>query len=179
MWCWSWSPRSSFVLVVGASAAAAAPAIAVWHGPTDRPRVALTFDDSFNLPYAPRTVQAMIDAGLKATVFVMAQDVNAHPDVARMIAQGGFEIGDHTVDHLLLTALPYGVMLNEIGAGARRVRPGDRAPDGPVLPPALRQEQRPGAARRRREGVHARVPLERRRAGLAGHLGGPDREATC
>ena len=106
------------VLVAASSAAAAGPAALVWHGPTDRPRVALTFDDNFNPPNAPRTVQAMIDAGLKATVFVMSQDVYAHPDVARMIAQGGFDIGDHTANHLLLTTVPYAVMLNEIGAGA-------------------------------------------------------------
>jgi peptidoglycan/xylan/chitin deacetylase (PgdA/CDA1 family) len=111
---------AAFALLLGAggSASAATPATLVWHGPTDRPRVALTFDDGFQLPYAPLTIQAMVDAGLKATVFVMAEDVNAHPDVARMLAQGGFEIGDHTVDHKLLTSLPYDAVLNEIGGGA-------------------------------------------------------------
>jgi peptidoglycan/xylan/chitin deacetylase (PgdA/CDA1 family) len=106
------------LLAVGVAAAAAAPATLVSSGPTDRPRVALSFDDGFNPPYAPRTVQVMIDAGLKATVFVTAQDVNAHPEVARMIAQGGFEIGDHTIHHPLLTSLAYGSILNEIGGGA-------------------------------------------------------------
>ena len=108
----------SLLLAASGSASAASPATLVWHGPTDRPRVALTFDDGFQLPYAPLTIQAMVHAGLKATVFVMAEDVNAHPDVARMLAQGGFEIGDHTVDHKLLTSLPYDAVLNEIGGGA-------------------------------------------------------------
>jgi len=101
------------------AAALAAPATVVRHGPTHKPRIALTFDDGLSPPRAAATVQVLRDYDVRATIFVMAQDVYAHPEVARQIAAGGFEVGDHSASHVSLPTVSYGRMLQEIGAGAR------------------------------------------------------------
>lgn len=66
-----------------------------WRGPTDRPEVALTFDDGPHPVHTRKVLDLLDSAGAKATFFVLGSKVEAHPDVAREIVKRGHGLGVH------------------------------------------------------------------------------------
>jgi peptidoglycan/xylan/chitin deacetylase (PgdA/CDA1 family) len=74
------------------------------HGPKTKRAVALTFDDG----PGPQT-QALLDTldnyHVKATFFMIGENVDRYADIAREIARRGHEIGNHTYSHPLYNAI--------------------------------------------------------------------------
>ncbi|MHC5905320.1 polysaccharide deacetylase family protein [Streptomyces sp. S6] len=66
--------------------------------------VALTFDDG---PVADtkRLLNTLSDRGVKATFYLVGQNVQRNPSIAKAIAKGGHQIGNHSWDHADLTKL--------------------------------------------------------------------------
>jgi peptidoglycan/xylan/chitin deacetylase (PgdA/CDA1 family) len=62
-------------------------------------KVALTFDDGPNDPYTPQLLDILGRHQVKATFFMLGQFVHARPDLARMVAEAGHVIGNHTFSH--------------------------------------------------------------------------------
>ena len=83
----------------GASPGSAAAAVVVRRGPTDVKRIALTFDDNYQGPNATRTLAVLEKYHVPATFFVIGHYVDLGPELAKAIAAGGFEVGDHTRSH--------------------------------------------------------------------------------
>jgi peptidoglycan-N-acetylglucosamine deacetylase len=71
-------------------------------GSTPRPMIALTFDDGPSPEWTPGVLDALRDAGARATFFVLGRQVRAHPDIARRIVDEGHELASHGEDHSLL-----------------------------------------------------------------------------
>jgi peptidoglycan/xylan/chitin deacetylase (PgdA/CDA1 family) len=71
------------------------------HGPRTRARAALTFDDGPG-PSTPRVLDALADAGIRATFFVLGRQVERHPALVRRIAAEGHELASHGYDHGIL-----------------------------------------------------------------------------
>lgn len=65
---------------------------------TEQKVVALTFDDGPNPPYTEQLLQTLEDKGVKATFFLVAQQAERFPDVAKRIAAQGHEVGGHSCD---------------------------------------------------------------------------------
>ncbi|MDF7799736.1 polysaccharide deacetylase family protein [Pontiellaceae bacterium B1224] len=65
---------------------------------TDQSVVALTFDDGPNPPYTEQLLQTLEEKQVKATFFLIGQEVTAHPETARQILNNGHEIGGHSSD---------------------------------------------------------------------------------
>jgi peptidoglycan-N-acetylglucosamine deacetylase len=61
--------------------------------------VALTFDDGPSAVWTPRILDALKEANVKATFFMLGMHVQKYPEIARRVAQEGHEIGNHTYDH--------------------------------------------------------------------------------
>lgn len=95
----------------------AAPATTVTRGPTIRPRIALTFDDNYQPSRALATIDVLERYQVPATMFVIGSAVTAYPSITRAIADGGFEVGDHSQSHAALTGLSRSSLLREVGAG--------------------------------------------------------------
>lgn len=66
--------------------------------------VALTFDDGPNRSTAD-LLKVLRRAHVRATFFMLGIQVQQFPQVARAVARGGHEIGDHTWDHKDLTRM--------------------------------------------------------------------------
>jgi len=116
----------------------AAPATKVTRGPTDRPRIALTFDDNNQPARALAVIDVLERYNVPATMFLIGKSVTAYPGLTRAIADGGFEVGDHSRSHAVLTSLSWTALVSEIGAGSvafnratgRRTAPLMRPPYG-------------------------------------------------
>lgn len=61
--------------------------------------VAVTFDDGPDRDGTPEVLDALDAASIKATFFLVADQVEAHPDLAREIASRGHEVQAHCATH--------------------------------------------------------------------------------
>jgi peptidoglycan/xylan/chitin deacetylase (PgdA/CDA1 family) len=66
---------------------------------------ALTFDDGPNATYTPQVKAALDSLGVKATFFLVGQEVDARPDLVRLVANAGHWVGNHSYTHADLTTL--------------------------------------------------------------------------
>ena len=69
-------------------------------------RIALTFDDGPDPTWTPRIAATLVRLGVPATFFVVGERVVRYPDVVAELTRDGFELGNHTFQHVDLSALP-------------------------------------------------------------------------
>jgi cellulose synthase/poly-beta-1,6-N-acetylglucosamine synthase-like glycosyltransferase/peptidoglycan/xylan/chitin deacetylase (PgdA/CDA1 family) len=92
-------------------------------------RVALTFDDGPDPTWTPRIAATLLRLGVPATFFEVGDHVIQYPGITKSLAEDGFEIGNHTFNHVGLAGLPgwqreLQISLTESAiAGAADVRP--------------------------------------------------------
>ncbi len=67
--------------------------------------VAMTFDDGPHPENTPRLLDMLKARNIKATFYVIGNNVNLYPGVLRRTVQEGHEIGNHTQTHRLLSKL--------------------------------------------------------------------------
>ncbi|MFD8981509.1 polysaccharide deacetylase family protein [Streptomyces sp. NPDC059564] len=96
--------------------------VEIGHGPRDRPAVALTFHGNGD-PAIARSVLAEAEkAGARVTVLAIGTWLDAHPDMARRVLDGGHELGNHTQRHLAINDLPEAEAYAEITGCAQRLK---------------------------------------------------------
>lgn len=76
------------------------------HGPVGHNEVALTFDDGPTPGVTELILDELKRRELKATFFMIGEQIAAAPDLARRVLAEGHEIGNHTYTHPKLTTLP-------------------------------------------------------------------------
>ncbi|GGZ77187.1 polysaccharide deacetylase family protein [Streptomyces echinoruber] len=94
----------------------------ITHGPRDRPRVALTFHGQGDPALARALLAAAETHGARLTVLAVGSWLDAHPEMARRILDGGHDLGNHTQRHVAVNALPEIEARAEITGCARRLR---------------------------------------------------------
>lgn len=73
---------------------------ALWRiNPTERV-VYLTFDDGPILEVTPRVLEILRNYGVKATFFMVGDNVRKYPEVFEMVKSDGHRLGNHTFNHL-------------------------------------------------------------------------------
>jgi peptidoglycan/xylan/chitin deacetylase (PgdA/CDA1 family) len=110
-------------------------------GNTHKRLVALTFDDGPHENWTLRLIAELKATHTPATFFLVGKQVDKFPELVQLEVLNGFEIGNHTYDHVDLTQIPpelIGFELEECdrairratGSGARFFRPpgGERDP---------------------------------------------------
>jgi cellulose synthase/poly-beta-1,6-N-acetylglucosamine synthase-like glycosyltransferase/peptidoglycan/xylan/chitin deacetylase (PgdA/CDA1 family) len=99
----------------GASDPALHGATAIWRidgnrlAPGEAPvgrRVALTFDDGPDPRWTPQIAAVLRRWGVPATFFMVGEHVVRYPGLVATLQDDGFEIGDHTFNHVDLTTIP-------------------------------------------------------------------------
>ena len=72
----------------------------IYHSrPNDRMEIALSFDDGPHPKLTPVILSILAEYGIKATFFMVGENVGYYPAAARAVADGGHEIGNHTFSH--------------------------------------------------------------------------------
>jgi peptidoglycan/xylan/chitin deacetylase (PgdA/CDA1 family) len=83
-------------------------------GDNSVPEVALTFDDGPDPTYGPQVAAILKVKHVPATFFLVGMRVKQYPQVARLLAGDGFELGNHTYNHQDLPALKPHEIANEL-----------------------------------------------------------------
>lgn len=94
---------------------------AVFRVDTDRPYVALTFDDGPDPAYTPRVLELLAESGITATFFVVGVNAIAHRDLIRQEVEAGHTFGNHTRTHADLERLTPGQVAAEIEGGEKDI----------------------------------------------------------
>jgi peptidoglycan-N-acetylglucosamine deacetylase len=81
------------------SAHANLPGIIYWHGDAGEKKIALTFDDGPNEPYTSEILAVLRQERVRATFFMVGENVERYPDTAREIVREGHAIGNHSYSH--------------------------------------------------------------------------------
>ena len=73
---------------------------ATWRMNSSEHAVYLTFDDGPIPESTPFILQTLAEFGVKATFFMVGDNVRKHPDLYRQIVAAGHQVGNHTYHHL-------------------------------------------------------------------------------
>ena len=76
--------------------------------------VSLTFDDGPSPTYTPQILDILEEKGVKASFFVVGQNVEKYPDIARRIVAEGHDIGNHTYSHRELVPSTKKIVENQL-----------------------------------------------------------------
>lgn len=76
-----------------------------WHADTQKKIVALTFDDGPNEPYTSRVLDILKREDVKATFFLVGENIRRYPTTASRIAREGHAVGNHSDRHTIPFAL--------------------------------------------------------------------------
>lgn len=88
-----------------APAPAAAPRLSYNSCTVDGPYVAMTFDDGPKPGQTDRLLDMLKERGIKATFFVIGQNVAQYPDLIRRMVAEGHEVANHSWNHPALSKL--------------------------------------------------------------------------
>ena len=102
------SPRSSLL------------APSVFHGVAGRRAIALTFDDGPS-ESTPALLDVLATFGIRATFFQCGANVRRLPEIARLVAAGGHEIGNHTDTHPLFHFRSASFIYDELARAQRTI----------------------------------------------------------
>ena len=91
--------------------------------------VAITFDDGPNPEYTPKLLDGLEKRGVKATFFLLGEEVKQYPDVVRRMHDDGHLIGVHSYKHVLWNVDPRDWATTDADTVVQRVlkdtKPGD------------------------------------------------------
>lgn len=71
-----------------------------WRIPARQKCVYLTFDDGPIPEVTPWVLDQLDHFGIKATFFMVGDNVRKHPDIFKMVVERGHRIGNHTFNHI-------------------------------------------------------------------------------
>jgi peptidoglycan/xylan/chitin deacetylase (PgdA/CDA1 family) len=122
----------------------------VFRARTDRPQLALTFDDGPDARYTAEISSLLAGRGHRATFFVLGTHVRAHPQAVAQLAVDGHEVASHGDAHSLLAFSSPSALRKQLGATSRAVEEALGKPPAPLFraPHGVRSPWLVGVARR-------------------------------
>ncbi|HUQ04871.1 MAG TPA: polysaccharide deacetylase family protein [Kofleriaceae bacterium] len=94
----------------------------VWRGPSDRRRVAITFDDGPNA-MTEQYLACLAALGAPATFFVMGYYVEKRPEIVAEYLRGGHQVAGHGYYHKRFTRLRPDQLLDQLARSERAFGP--------------------------------------------------------
>lgn len=92
------------------------PTVVYCSSPRDAKLVALTFDDGPDNHFTPQVLDALKQAAVPATFFMVGNRVRIFPEVVARVVREGHAVGNHTWDHTHLAAMSGPDIRRNIGA---------------------------------------------------------------
>ncbi|MCQ4079998.1 polysaccharide deacetylase family protein [Streptomyces sp. RB6PN25] len=94
----------------------------ITNAPRDRPLVALTFHGQGEPKLCTALLGEAERAGARLTVLAVGSWLDAYPQMAHRVLDGGHELGNHTQNHLAICDMPATEASAEINGCAQRLR---------------------------------------------------------
>ncbi len=89
----------------------------IYHGRKDgRREIALSFDDGPHPRYTPQILEILAEYDIRATFFMVGENVTYYPSAAEAVVAAGHEIGNHTFSHKQFNRMNEQEMRREIAA---------------------------------------------------------------
>ncbi len=82
----------------------------------DRMEIALSFDDGPHPYYTPLILDILAEYGVRATFFMVGENVTYYPAAAEAVVEAGHEVGNHTYSHRTFSRMNEHEMRSEIAA---------------------------------------------------------------
>lgn len=89
---------------------------------TDRPVVALTFDDGPTPAGTAQVLEVLRETGVRATFFLIGAELERQPEAGRLIAAAGHEIGNHSWSHQRMIFRSPSFVAEEVEQTDRQIR---------------------------------------------------------
>lgn len=86
----------------------------IWHGPSDRRCITLSFDDGPDPRTTPHLLNVLAEWNCPATFFVLGVKALAHPGLTRELVSRGHELAPHGHTHRLLAAKGRTTIIDEV-----------------------------------------------------------------
>jgi peptidoglycan/xylan/chitin deacetylase (PgdA/CDA1 family) len=91
------------------------------HGPRDKKKIALTFDDGPSQPCTEALIDAMGEIDVKGTFFCVGVNVRWHQDLLYRMHNEGHIIGNHSLEHSRKSGLKFGADDGHIAGGEKAI----------------------------------------------------------
>ena len=88
--------------------------IIIKHGSDNEKLIALTFDDGPDKDFTPQVLDILKQNDVKATFFVVGENVGWNPEILKREYEEGHEIGNHTFTHINVSKKGYEDIYKEI-----------------------------------------------------------------
>ena len=82
----------------------------------DRMEIALSFDDGPHPRLTPIILDILEEYGIKATFFMVGENVQYYPEAAKAVVEAGHELGNHTFSHRKFNRMTEHEMRSEISS---------------------------------------------------------------
>jgi len=83
--------------------------------------VALTFDDGPHEKWTPLLLDGLKERGVKATFFLMGENIAGKEEIVRRMAEEGHLIGNHSQEHAQLTKEDVGTACEQINSTSQKI----------------------------------------------------------
>ncbi|MDF2633994.1 MAG: polysaccharide deacetylase [Pelosinus sp.] len=93
-----------------------------WAGSAEDKKIALTFDDGPEEHWTPKILAILEMQQVKATFFVIGEQVQRHPEMLREIFDEGHVVGNHTFHHVNLVKAETEQVKQELEKGASIIK---------------------------------------------------------
>lgn len=80
----------------------------------EKKKIAITFDDGPNEKYTPEMLNALKERNVKATFFLLGEEVEKYPEIVKQIYEEGHLIGNHSYKHEQLSKLSMEQACNQV-----------------------------------------------------------------
>lgn len=100
--------------VSGSTAVAEEYTDVVYYKKNSQKKIALTFDDGPHPQYTPEILDILKEYNIKATFFVVGQNVELHPEIVKRAISEEHDIGNHTFTHCHVSDTSFEAIINEI-----------------------------------------------------------------
>jgi peptidoglycan/xylan/chitin deacetylase (PgdA/CDA1 family) len=106
-----------------------------WRGASDRPEIALTFDDGPDPEWTPRILDTLRAHGVHSTFFLVGERAERDPALVLRIVQDGHELGNHSFTHPRFEHLTHREAMREIDRTESVLARAQRVPSRLWRPP--------------------------------------------
>ena len=96
--------------------------IIIKHGSDNEKLIALTFDDGPDKDFTPQVLDILKQNDVKATFFVVGENVGWNPEILKREYEEGHEIGNHTFTHINVSKKGYEDIYKEINDTQQAVK---------------------------------------------------------